>query len=545
MTDRGIVVAATRLRYLAILVLASIYLSGMGSAAVFDTDFGNLDVEMVSIPDRDHQLSGVLYRPIDATQENPLPTVVLVHGISGSKQMVSGIALELGRHGFVALAVDLVGHGNSEGVFRDSNVDPTLGTLASVQYLESQPYKKASIGLVGHSLGAGAIRAIAASHGNIAASVFIGGGFGSMAADPAYGTLNSTHPRNLLVAVGKYDVLFDMGQLGKELSDAFGTQEITSGRLYGSFSTQTARKLITPATTHLFEPFDLSVVSEIVLWMSNALKSESPSQDMLSRGRTTYIYREVAILVSLGAFVCLIFPTSAAILDSFPSAVDQHIRGTMYGTLEDWKSLIAWGLLGLILFFPIFPLGLLIPFPPLIFGSSFAWWLLTAAISGLLCILFLLPKYSAVRRDLRSLISGSFNRTGVVIAVVLFALFYIVENLTETMFLADLRFLVIPVFNDLKPTVRILVFFMSVPFFLVYFFVEGLFLHEFRRWPNQRGQSRLEIFAMSKAIAIKVTPYAAVLSINHIPMLLLNFRIFPVYIGFLMEFLWELWHFSL
>ncbi|MFB0504469.1 MAG: alpha/beta hydrolase, partial [Candidatus Bathyarchaeia archaeon] len=92
---------------MAILVLVSIYLSGMGSAVVFDTDFGNLDVEMVSIPDRDHQLSGVLYRPIDATQENPLPAIVLVHGISGSKQMVSGIALELGRHGFVALAVDL------------------------------------------------------------------------------------------------------------------------------------------------------------------------------------------------------------------------------------------------------------------------------------------------------------------------------------------------------------------------------------------------------------------------------------------------------
>jgi dienelactone hydrolase len=510
----------------------------MGSAAVFDTDFGNLDVEMVSIPDRDHQLSGVLYRPIDATQENPLPAIVLVHGLSGSKQMVSGIALELGRHGFVALAVDLVGHGNSEGVFRDSNVDPTLGTLASVQYLESQPYTKASIGLVGHSLGAGAIRATAGAHRNIAASVFIGGGFGSMVADPVYGTLNSTHPRNLLVAIGKYDVLFDMGQLKKELSNVFGTQEITPDRLYGNFSTQTARKLITPATTHLFEPFDPSVVMETVLWMTNALKSESLSQDMVSRGRTTYIYREVAILVSLCAFVCLIFPISATILDSFPSAVDRRIRKTKYGTMEDWKSLITWGLLGLILFFPMFSLGLLIPFPPLIFGSSFAWWLLTAAISGLLCILFLLPKYSAVRGDLRSLISGSFNRTGVIIAVVLFTLLCLVENLTETMFLTDLRFLVIPVFNDLKPTVRILTFFMFVPFFLVYFFVEGLFLHEFRKWPNQRRQSRLETFAMSKAIAIKVTPYAAVLCMNYFPMLLLDFRIFAGNIGFLMEFLW-------
>ncbi|MDH5440976.1 MAG: alpha/beta fold hydrolase, partial [Candidatus Bathyarchaeota archaeon] len=434
----------------------------MGSAVVLDTDFGNLDVEMVSIPDRDHQLSGVLYRPIDATQENPLPAIVLVHGISGSKQMVSGIALELGRHGFVALAVDLVGHGNSEGVFRDSNVDPTLGTLASVQYLESQPYTRASIGLIGHSLGAGAIRATAAAHRNIAASVFIGGGFGSIVADPVYGTLNSTHPRNLLVAIGKYDVLFDMGQLEKELSDVFGIQEITPDRLYGNFSTQTARKLITPATTHLFEPFDLSVVSEIVLWMTNALKSESPTQDVVSRGRSTYLYREVAILVSLSAFVCLIFPISAIILNSFPSAVDQRTRKTKYGTMEDWKSLITWGLLGLILFVPMFSLGFLIPFPPLIFGSSFAWWLLSVATSGLLLILFLLPKYSAVRLDPKSLISESFNRLGATIAVVLFTMFYTIENLTETIFLTDLRFLVIPIFNDLKPTARILTFLMFV-----------------------------------------------------------------------------------
>ncbi|MFB0503464.1 MAG: alpha/beta hydrolase, partial [Candidatus Bathyarchaeia archaeon] len=473
-----------------------------------------------------------------ATQENPLPAIVLVHGISGSKQMVSGIALELGRHGFVALAVDLVGHGNSEGVFRDSNVDPTLGTLASVQYLESQPFTEASIGLVGHSLGAGAIRATAAAHGNIAASVFIGGGFGSMAADPAYGTLNSTNPRNLLVAIGEYDVLFDMGQLGKELSDAFGTQEITSGRLYGNFSTQTARKLITPATMHLFEPFDPSVVSEIVLWMINALKSESLSQEMLSRGRSTYLYREVAILVSLGAFVCLIFPISAAVLDFFPSAVDQHIRKTVYGTVEDWKSLIAWGLLGLVLFVPMFSLGFLIPFPPLIFGSSFAWWLLTVAISGLLCILFLLPKYSAVRLDLKSLISESFNRSGAMIAVVLFIMFYTIENLTETIFHTDLRFLVIPIFNDLKPAARILTFFTFVPFFLAYFHVEGLYLHEFRKLSNQKRVSVLELSAMGKAIAIKGTPYAAVLCINYIPMLLLNLRIFPVFVGFLIEFLW-------
>jgi len=79
---------------------------------------------------------------------------------------------------------------------------------------------------------------------------------------------------------------------------------------------------------------------------------------------------------------------------------------------------------------------------------------------------------------------------------------------------------------------------MFVPFFLTYFFVEGLYLHEFRKLSNQRRRSRLELSAMGKAIAMKVSPYVAVLCVNYVPMFLLDFRIFPVFVGFLMEFLW-------
>jgi pimeloyl-ACP methyl ester carboxylesterase len=190
--------APVRRHYLAIFVLIAIYLSAVGSATVIDRDFGNLNVKAVSIPDRDHQLSGLLYRPTAASAETLLPAVVLVHGLSGFKQMMSGIALELARHGFVSLAVDLVGHGNSEGVFGlAGNLDPTLGIMSSVRYLESQPFVKASsVALVGHSLGAGAVRATAAAHRNIAASVFIAGGFGGMAIGPSYGILNSTIDRS-------------------------------------------------------------------------------------------------------------------------------------------------------------------------------------------------------------------------------------------------------------------------------------------------------------------------------------------------------------
>jgi len=525
---------------MAIVVLVSIYLSGIGAALLCDTDFGNLDVKMISIPDKGKRISGLLYRPIDATSQNPLPAVVLVHGISGSKQMMSGIALELARHGLVALAIDLVGHGNSEGVFGGDATDPTLGTLAAVGYLEAQPYVNGSlIGLVGHSLGAGAIRATAVAHENIAASVYIAGGLGSMVAGSAYGVLNSTFPKNLLIAVGKYDVLFEMDQLKRAIEPVFeGPQEIAPCFLYGNFSTQTARKLITPPTTHLFEPMDPSIVSEIVLWMNNALRTTGSRPGPFLSIEPNYVYREAAIFVSLVSFVGLIFSISSVIFDLYPPLVQKAKTETNYGILEVWKTLIIWGSLGLVLLLPMFLVGSLIPIPPLIFGSSFAWWLLAVAIVGLLLILLALPKISTVRLTLRPAVSKSLNHMSVVTAVGIFVLLYSITYLVENVSLMDLRMFVIPVFNNLVPVTRIPMFLVFVPFFGVYFFVEGLYFHEFHTSSGQKSGLKSQAVELMKTIGAKIFPYAALLGVNYFPTVWLNIRPLPTFIGFLVEFFW-------
>ncbi len=529
--------APVRRRYLAIFVLIAIYLSAVGSAAVIDRDFGNLNVKAVSIPDRDHQLSGLLYKPIAASAGNPLPAVVLAHGLSGFKQMMSGIALELARHGFVSLAVDLVGHGNSEGVFGlAGNLDLTLGVMSSVRYLESQPFVNASsIALVGHSLGAGAVRATAVAHSEISASVFIAGGFGGMAIGPSYGVLNSTFPRNLLIAVGQHDVLFNIDQLGEELAPAFGNQDITPNRLYGNFSAQTARKLITPATTHLFEPLDPSIASQIVLWMNASMGSRNQNPLPL-----TYLYREAAISVSVLSLVALVFPASLVIFDLFPRAVGAKRSRKRRVTLEDWKLMAIWGLLGLGLFTLTFAFGFLIPFPLFSFiGSSLASWFFYVGVSGLVLILFLLPRFSTLKLDPKSVISQSFDRYQVATGVVLFLMLFMVANLTEAVSLVDMRIFAIPVFSDLRPAARILVFFLLVPFFLVYFFAEGLYLHELSaQLPSRRQQLTREASAMIKAIALKIAPYVLVICIQYIPMLLLDIRVFPGFAGFMVIFFW-------
>ena len=123
---------------ISIIVVALVYFSGILVASSINTDFGNLDVSIISIPNGQNKISGLLYRPRTVPEGVFLPAIVLVHGISSSKESMTGIALELARNGFVAMAIDLPGHGNSEGVFSSSDDDPTLGTLAAVNYLESQ-----------------------------------------------------------------------------------------------------------------------------------------------------------------------------------------------------------------------------------------------------------------------------------------------------------------------------------------------------------------------------------------------------------------------
>jgi dienelactone hydrolase len=506
---------------------------------MLDSDFGKLEVKTVSIADGSRELSGLLYRPKSASATNPSPAIVLAHGIGGSKEMMSCIGLELARRGFVALCLDLLGHGDSGGTVGEGTNEPSFGVLSAVQYLKSQSFVNASaIGLVGHSLGAGAVRATFSEDCGIGASVLIAGGLGTVSEGPAYGLLNSTFPKNLLVIVGKYDVLFNLTQLAtEELLPAFGTQQrVVPGFVYGSFSSQTARKLVTPATTHLFEPFDPVVVSETVAWMENAFKSSEVLAEPTG-ANLIYIEREAAILTSLAAFF------GAALLAFFPLSrvvkprQEKEVANQEHGVLRDWKIFGIWGMLGLALFLPMFFVGFAISFPPLIFGASIAWWMLSVGLAGLLVLFGFLPKFSKVKIKLNAAIVKAFDRKHLVIALVLFILMFAVVNLLQALFNFNLR-IVSPIFRGLTSARRTFAFFSFLPFFLVYFLVEGLYLHELRGWPLQKQGLLSELLSGSKVVLGKVAPLVAVICLQYVPMVLFNVRIFPSYAGFLVEFLW-------
>ncbi|MEM2941114.1 MAG: alpha/beta fold hydrolase [Thermoproteota archaeon] len=519
--------------FLALIVLAVIFLAGTVTAFTVNSDFGNLDVEIVRIPDGDHEVSGLLYLPRVAASTNSLPAVVLVHGISSAKESMSSIALELARRGFVALTIDAVGHGDSGG--RLGAGDFSLGALSALRFLESQPYVNASsLGLVGHSLGAGAVRAAAATHGHIKAVVLIAGGLGGVASDPlAYGVLNSTFPENLLVAIGRQDVLFDLSQVtGELLPPVFGvSQEVVPGRIYGDFASGTARKLIAPATTHLLEPLDPTIVSETVLWMVSALKPDGAGGIKQLDGGLIYPYREVVMLLSILTFVGLVFPISLLFLSR--KSLKMLEARVEHGFLSDWIIMVVWGALSILLLIPMFLLGFAVSFPPVLFGSSIAWWMLTVAAAGFLLVVFALPRFFRIRLEMRMRVKESFSLWEVLIAI---SLFLLLQFITSLMSLLGLKlWIFIPIFRVLSAP-RTILFFMFIPFFLFFFYVEGIYLHVLRRRVGGEGLFS-EALDMGKTIMIKITPYILVMCIQYVPMFLLEVKLLSSFTGFLIEFL--------
>jgi dienelactone hydrolase len=495
-----------------------------------NSDFGQVRVSTVKIDSDYGKLNGLLYQPGDFVKNRVYPAVVIAHGISESAEMMSSLGLELSRNGFVVFCVDLPGHGGSDGTIDQIVDDSTLGVRAVIDYLSNQSYVNSSqIGLIGHSLGAGAVRVANAKSSSVQATILIGGGVGAAAQGAQYGELNATFPKNVLIIIGQYDVLFNISQLtSTDLLALFNSKDpILIGEVYGDFKSQTAREIITPVTTHLFESIDPTVVTESVNWMKNALASID--SEVGSSKDQIYPVREIALVSALALLLAVI------LMAYFPVASLLRFKPNESSFLEQrsgkkWKSYLVWGALNLTLFFPMVALGLVIHVPPLIFGSSIAWWLL---VSGLLGLLILSKTRLGSSFDNLSLVQtvrqSLLAKKDVLIALCLFLLFLFIVSSLQT-FDVKLK-MVAPIFQGFASLRQVFAFLLFLPFFITYFIVEQLFLlkDEFR----QRGTvDYLEI------VFVKISPFVMLLGINFLPKVIFGIWIIPSFAGFIIEFLW-------
>ncbi|MBR2592362.1 MAG: hypothetical protein IKD62_05280, partial [Oscillospiraceae bacterium] len=142
-----------------LLVVALIlFLISMIGSSLIQNDFGKVKVSELRLVDcAGYEVSVLLYKPNTATEENKAPCVITIEGWYNNKEMQDLYSVELARRGYVVIATDMHGHGDSEATDADNLFTAGVGTDAAVELAASLPYVDATrIGMTGHSSGASA-----------------------------------------------------------------------------------------------------------------------------------------------------------------------------------------------------------------------------------------------------------------------------------------------------------------------------------------------------------------------------------------------------
>ncbi len=247
-------------------------------------------VEQITLTTEDNvTLLAVVYTP-QAEASQPHPGVVVAHGYCGNKMHMAPTCIELVKRGFTAIALDFRGHGSSGGgLDRDNGL--LMDMEAAVAYLET--YKNVNkIGLVGHSMGGGAIRQYANAHrSKVTAMVSMGSSTGS-----------GDYP-NLLMTEGLLEQTTTPAKVLAEFRSYTGNPNAQADIVYGNFGDGSATKLIFgPTSEHIYEPKEPTILYEMVRWFELAFNGVDPTDITI-----TVSYSHSFHIWTLHGLVALIF----------------------------------------------------------------------------------------------------------------------------------------------------------------------------------------------------------------------------------------------
>jgi pimeloyl-ACP methyl ester carboxylesterase len=336
--------------------------------------------------------SALLYVPSTATAAHPAPAVLASHGYINTREMQSPFAIELARRGFVVLAIDMIGHGYSDGAVGQSK---DLGGPAALRYLQSLPFvDKANIGLEGHSMGGVPVASAAASQPNGYKAMVLEG------STPGFlGAKAPAKPNNLAVVFGQYDEFAPLmwgvpkGSLvanSPKLAKVFGVPgPVLVGKIYGTLPDGGARVLENPPVTHPWEHFSRAGVGGAVDWFQKTLTGEA---NPLGPNDQIWQWKDIGTAIGFDGFVCLLIGTFEVLLLTpvfaslnVPAQPAAERRGGKW-----WLAFLLTAAVPALTFYPLMKLGVLF-FPMQLFPQSvqnqlLVWALINAAITLVLSL---------------------------------------------------------------------------------------------------------------------------------------------------------------
>lgn len=422
---------------------------------------GGARIEDVRFPgDGGITQSGLLYVPPSATAQHPAPAVLVSHGYINTREMQSPFAIELARRGFVVLAMDMRGHGYSEGAVKFPGSD--LGGAAALRYLTSLPFvDKANAGLEGHSMGGVPISAAAAAMPDgYKAIVYEGSTPGFLgAAKPA-----AFH--NLEIVFGQYDEFAPLmwgvpkGSLvagSAKMQKVFNTAgPVEVGHLYGSIADGTAKRLLNPPVTHPWEHFSRAGVGGAVDWFQQTLAGAAhplPPENQI------WLWKEVGTLAGFAGLIVLMMGVFELLL-TLPAfaALNHPMEPT--AVRRGWRWWLAFVLTAAVpaaTYFPFMKWGqLFFPmqlFPQYIQNQLLVWALLNGLITLILSFVLRGGKPAFTHRWIPA----------VLVTAVTVAVGYLSLVLVDKLWHVDFRFWVLGL-KPLDPRHAV----MALPYFVLW-----------------------------------------------------------------------------
>jgi pimeloyl-ACP methyl ester carboxylesterase len=387
--------------------------------------------------------SGLLYVPASATAAHPAPAVLASHGYINTREMQSPFAIELARRGFVVLAMDMIGHGYSDGAVGQSK---DLGGPAALRYLQSLPFvDKSNIGLEGHSMGGVPVMTAAASQPDGYKAIVLEG------STPAFlGAKSPANPKDLAVVFGRFDEFAPLmwgvpkgSQVANspKLARVFGVPgPVIVGKIYGVIADGSARVLENPPVTHPWEHFSYAGVGGAVDWFQKTLTGEA---NPLAPGDQIWLWKDIGTGIAFAGFVCLLIgafelllmlPVFASL--NQPAQAPAQRRGGKW-----WLAFLLTAAVPALTFYPLMKLGnLFFPmrlFPQYIQNQLVVWALVNALITLVL---------SLALRGGKPAFTTDWPKSAAIAAATI-AVGYLSLVLVEAVFRVDYRFWVL----GLKP----------------------------------------------------------------------------------------------
>ncbi len=230
------------------------------------------------------------------------PGVVVAHGFAGSTPLMRGFADSLARSGYTAVLLDAAGHGRSRVPFGSVALVDDLAT--ALRHLRGQPTVDPDrVGLLGHSMGAGAVLDAATRDPGVAATVAISAGSAS-GVDPG--------ARNVLVLAGGLEFAGIRAAGPAAVRAAHPGAE--PDRTYGDAGTGTARRYAeVPGVEHVSVLFSAATHRAALDWFDTALRPPGPVVAPLDRAGPALLLHLAAVL-GFGALAALVLGRRAPLV---------------------------------------------------------------------------------------------------------------------------------------------------------------------------------------------------------------------------------------